>query len=638
MTMLDRMRRHKNWLKWSLLVVCLSFVFFYIPSFLRSDGAGASPGDTVAEVEGYEITVGEFNRRYRNKIQAYQAAYGGQINEQMLKQLGIDQQILQEMIDERAGLAEARRLGLRVTDAEIRERIVSMPEFQEGGAFIGEVRYRQLLRFQRPPLTPDEFENTVRLGIQLEKLRGAVSDWVTVSKAEVEDAFRRRNEKVKLEVVYFPSGTFTAEAQVSDAELTAHFGDHKTEYRIPEKRKIKYLLVDVQALKSRVQIPVMEVERYYNDHAEQYSTPEQVRASHILLKTEGKNEADVKNRAEAILARARAGEDFAELAKKNSEDEASAKNGGDLDYFGTGRMVPEFEAAAFSLQPGAMSDLVKTQYGFHIIKVVDKKPASAKTLSEVRSQIEDQLKWERAQAQATDLARTIADDVSTPADLDRVAKERGLRVQESPFFARNEPIPTLGFTGEVSSQAFDLKAGEVSDAIGTPQGQVLLTVSGKKDAYSPQLDEVREKVRADVAKKKAIEIAKKKAAEALPSLRPPATFVEAAKKAGLEVKSTDLIARNTAIPDVGVSAAVDALAFTLAPGSVSDPIVTDGGVAIIHVLERKDVSVAELAEGSDRLRTELLQEKRERFFSAYMIKAKQRMKIEIDRDTLQQVI
>src|SRR6266567_2230103 len=168
MTMLDRMRQHRSWLKWSLGFVVLSFVVFYIPEFMRSTGADAAAGETIANVAGHEITAGEFRRTYQAQLQAYRASYGGNMSEQLLKQLGIDQQILQQLVDERAALAEADRLGIKASDEEVRQRIFSMPAFQENGAFIGDQRYQQLLRMQRPPLSPSEFEDSVRRGVAVE--------------------------------------------------------------------------------------------------------------------------------------------------------------------------------------------------------------------------------------------------------------------------------------------------------------------------------------------------------------------------------------------------------------------------------------------------------------------------------------
>src|SRR5919197_2438587 len=454
MTMLDRMRQHRNWLKWSLALVVLSFVIFYIPEFLRSTGADAAAGETIANVAGHEITAGEFRRTYQAQLQAYRASYGGNMSEQLLKQLGIDQQILQQLVEERAALAEAERLGIEATDEEVRQRIFSMPAFQENGAFIGEQRYQQLLRMQRPPIQPAEFEDSVRRSVTVEKLRSALTEWLSVSDKELEQEYRRRNDKVKLAVVSFTADTFRGQVTASDADVAAYFEAHKDDFKVPEKRKIRYLLVDIDALRAKVNLPQSEIERAYNNNMEQYTTPEQVRASHILLKTEGKDDAAVKAKAEEILKQARAGADFAELAKKNSEDEGSAKNGGDLDYFQRGRMVPEFDQVAFSLQPGQISDPVKTQYGYHIIKLVDKKPATTKTLAEVRQQLSDQLAYERAQAQAADLAQALEKEISRPVDLDRVARANGLRVQESGLFARDEPIMGLGPAPEAAARAF----------------------------------------------------------------------------------------------------------------------------------------------------------------------------------------
>src|SRR5947207_13950022 len=200
MTMLDRMRRHKNWLKWSLGLVCLAFVIFYIPDFLRGTGADAASGETIAKVEGHEITAGEFRRTYQAQLQAYRSAYGNNMSEQLLKQLGIDQQILQQMVDERAALAEADRLGISVSDEEVRQRIFTMPAFQDNGAVNGDVLYQQLLRMQRPPMTPSEFEDNVRRGLAVEKLRASVTDWLSVPDNDLEREYRRRNDKVKLAV------------------------------------------------------------------------------------------------------------------------------------------------------------------------------------------------------------------------------------------------------------------------------------------------------------------------------------------------------------------------------------------------------------------------------------------------------
>ncbi len=652
--MLDRMRRHRDWLKWSLGLVCVAFVLFYIPDFLRGTGADAAAGDTVAKVEGHEITSGEFRRTYQAQVQAYRSAYGASMSDQLLKQLGVEKQILQQMVDEQAALSEANRVGISVSDEEVRQRIFATPAFQENGAFIGEARYQQLLRAQRPPMLPSEFEENVRNQLVVEKLRGSLTDWMTVADKDLEQEYRRRNDKVKLAVVSFLADTFRTQVSASDAEVVSYFDGHKNDFKIPEKRKIRYLLIDVDALRAKVVVPPADVERAYNNGIDQYTTPEQVRASHILLKTEGKDDAAVKAKAEGLLKQARGGADFADLAKKNSEDDASAKNGGDLDYFGRGRMVPEFDTAVFAMQPGQISDLVKTQYGYHIIKLVDKKNATTRSLAEVRQQITDQLAYERAQAQAADLSQELEkqlksaigevglggklDAVGKQAELEKVAKAHGLSVQESGFFARDEPILGLGPSPEAANRAFEMKQGDVAGPLRASRGFVFETLVAKQDPYVPKIDEVKERVHDEVIKQKARDASRQKAAEIAAKLRTASDFEKAAKAAGLDAKTTDLIARDTPIPDLGAAPAVEDAAFKLALGAVSEPITTDNGTAVIKVLEKKEVTPEEWTSSKDRFREELLNDRRNRFFSAYMVKAKQKMKIEVNRESLQRAI
>jgi peptidyl-prolyl cis-trans isomerase D len=635
MTMLDRMRRHKGWLKWSLAAVVLTFILFYIPDFLSST-TGAN--ETVATVEDRQISVREFQRRYSAQMQAYRQAYGSQLSEQLLRQLGIEQQILQQLVDEEAMVAEARRQGITASDAEVRERILAIPAFQENGRFIGEQRYRQMLQLNDPPLTPAEFEEQVRRAVVVEKLRNAVTAWMTVSDDDVAQEYRRRNEKVRLEVVPITADAFRDDVAVSDADITAHFEKNKERYRIDEKRKLKYALLDVDEVRESIKVSDADIESFYKQNISQYQTPEEVRASHILLKTEGKDEEEVRKRAEEVLGRAKAGEDFAALARQYSEDESNAGTGGDLNYFPRGAMVPEFEEVAFKLQPGEVSDLVKTAFGFHIIKVADHRQATTRPLEEVRSEIEEQLKWQQAQTQAEQQAKAIEAQVKTAEDLDRVAAERGLLVQETELLLREDPIDGLGPSPEVSAQAFQLEPGAVSPALRVARGWTFVTVVNKQDPYIPELTEVRDRVREDLIEERAGEMARNKAAEIAQALKTAKDFAAIARKFGLEVRPTELITRGSPIPDIGVSVDVDAAAFSLPVGGVSEPIATPQGTAIVRVVEKQDVTEEEIASGRDLLREELVNQRRDQFFSAYMQKAKQNLRIELRPDVLARVV
>jgi peptidyl-prolyl cis-trans isomerase D len=641
MTMLDRMRRHKGWLKWSLALVVLAFIVFYIPSFLNDPtaiGVGAAPTEVIAEVEGRSVTAGQFQQRYNSQIQAYRSAYGAGLSDQLLRQLGIEQQILQQMVDEQAALVEAERHGIRVSDEELAQQIFAIPGLQENGRFVGEQRYEQILRSQVPPMTKATFEDTLRRSLMIDKLRAALTDWMTVSTDDVEREFRQRNEKARLQVVALTADAFRKQVNVSDADVSSYFDAHKAEYRVGEQRKVRMLLLDRDQAFARTTVTPTEVQQYYNGNITQYQTPEQVRASHILLNTAGKDEAAVRKQAEDILQQVKAGADFAGLAKKFSEDEGSKANGGDLDYFSRGRMVPEFEAAAFALEVGQVSDIVKSQFGFHIIKVVDKKPAVTRTLDEVRPQIEEQLKRQRADQQIATRATELATGIDDASDLDRVAKENGLMVTESEFFGRDDPVPGLGPAPQVAAAAFMLNGSAVNGPITTPRGPVFVALAGTRDPYVPTLDQVKDRVRDDVIRTRATELSRQRGSQIAAALRSAGDFAAAAKAQGFEAKDTELIARGAPLPDVGVSAAVDKVAFSLPVGSVSEPITTNDATVIVRVAERDEVTPDELQNGREAFREQLLSERRGRFFSSYMAKAKERMNIEIRDDVVRRML
>jgi peptidyl-prolyl cis-trans isomerase D len=639
MTMLDRMRRHRNWLKWSLALVVLAFVVFYIPDFVEQPmtGVGASAREVVAEVDGRPLTAGEFQQRYVAQVNAYRTQFGGSMNEQLLRQLGVDQQILAQMIDEEVALVEAERQGIAVSDDELAQQIFAIPGLQENGRFIGEARYEQLLRSQRPPMTKAAFEDRMRRGLVIERLRTALTDWVSVSDKELEEEYRNRNEKVKLQVVALTADAFRGQVNVTDADVSAHFDAHKAEYRIGEQRAIKYLLLDRDQARQKVTVPAGDIQRHYNNNIQQYQTPDQIRASHILLKTEGKDEAAVRKTAEGILAQVKGGADFAELAKKVSEDEGSKAQGGDLNYFSRGRMVPEFEEAAFKMNAGETSDLVKSQFGFHIIRVVDKKAGATRSIDEVRQQITDVLQQQIADQQITTKAQELASRIKDPGDLAEAAGENGLTVQESGLFQRTDPVPGLGQAPQVAAEAFQLKDGAVSGALSSARGVVFITVSNKKDPYVPNLDEVKERVREDATRAKATELSRQRAGAVAAALKGAKDFAVTAKAQGFPSQDTELIARQGALPGIGVAPEVDKVAFRLPAGSVSDPIVTDRGTVVVKVVEKDEVTPEEFASAKEQFRADLVNERRSRFFAAYMGKLKEKLNVEVKSDVVTRI-
>lgn len=636
--MLDRMRRHKGWLKWSLALVVLAFVFLYVPGFMDQTGGAALPNDVIARVGDREISLFDFQQIYTRQLQAYRLESGGEISEEVLRSLGIDRQILQQMIDGHAALAEAERLGLEVSDAEVRERILTFPAFQIDGQFIGEAGYRQLLQQQRPPLSPSQFEEEIRNEILVDRLQAAVTGWVRVSDDEVSEEHRRRNERVRLDVVAFRAADFRDQVEATDGDVDLLFAEEATNYEVPEKRRLRFLLVDQTAIFDSLALTDDEVRQYYDANLSQYQTPGQVRASHILLRVEEDDDEATAARAAELAAEARSGADFAALAREHSQDEANADNGGDLGLFGRGRMVPEFENAAFALAEGEISDPVRSPFGFHVIQVTEKQEEITQPFAEVRGAIENVLKRERSSARATALARAIAEEATTPEELERAASARGYELQESGFAARGEPILGLGLAQEVSAQAFAVDPGAVAGPIPTPSGPAFVTVTDIQEPYIPELDEVRDQVREDVIRKKSLTVAQERAAEATETLRAADDFVAAAEEAEWSVGSSDLVTRGSALPEVGVSAAVEAVAFAMTPGSVSDVVQAGNAVAIVHLVEREEASAADLAQNRNTLRNELMLQRQSRFFTAYMDNVKARLDITIDLAVLEQAL
>src|SRR5918993_3162137 len=254
MTMLDRMRRHKGWLKWSLLLVAVTFVF-YLGDYFQTQNttaAGATAREVVAEVEGHELLAGEFRTRYAQQMQTYRRQLGSGVNDALLRQLRIENRVLDDMINEQVASSEAERMGIRVSDEEVAQAIMAIPEFTEQGQFIGERRYRELLQSVTPPLTVNDFEDGMRRGPLITKLRNALPDWMAVSDREIESEYRERNEQVKMQVVALTADRFRDQVTVSDADVASWFEGHKAEYRVGEQRKVKYLLLDAQQAKLKV--------------------------------------------------------------------------------------------------------------------------------------------------------------------------------------------------------------------------------------------------------------------------------------------------------------------------------------------------------------------------------------------------
>jgi peptidyl-prolyl cis-trans isomerase D len=626
---LDLMRREKKkFLGILLLPLIFGLVAYLIPGVPGGVwGSGELSGSALAEVDGSEISTSEFLKIYRFRTRQFPS------DRQFLKTLQLDRQILNQLVSTEVILAEARRLGLDATANEIQQRILTLPYFQDNGNFAFG-RYQAIL--EQNGLTVQQFENDVREEIVQEKLKNLITDSVTVNDKELEEEYRNRNEKAKISYVVFDPSKFRDSVSLQEPEIQAHYEQNKESYRTTEQRKARYLFADAAALRNTVQIPDRELRAYYQQNLATYQLPERIRASHILLKTEGKSPEEtekIKANAAELLEQVKRGVDFAELAKRYSEDTVSAANGGDLGLFGRGAMVPEFDNAAFKLGPGAVSDLVKTQFGFHIIKVTEKQPARTQPFEEVEGLIRPTLLQRKADQMAQELADKAFTLTRNNKTLDQAAAELKLASEETPLFSPGAPIPGIGNSQEFSSKVFALKPQEIGSPVRVPNGFAVPQLTEVKAPYIPPLAEVRPKIEDALKSSKALELAKAKAQEFVEKAK-SAKFEALAKSSALEVKSSQEFARNGNLPDLGSSSPFDEFAFSSAPGSISQPIQVGQKYVVAQLKEKKPVNPDEFAKAKEGLRESLLNPKKERIFEAYVGAVRERMtrsgKIKID--------
>jgi len=626
------MRRHRRWLYVFLWLVIAAFIILYIPA-LQDAGQG-TPGETVVKVGGLPVSVGEFQRTYRRQRQVYDRLYQGRLDENMLRQMGLEEQVLEGLVSDRLVELESRRLGVTVSDEALARAIATAPEFQDDGRFIGTDEIRRRLELQG--LSEEDFEQSLRRQLQRQSLESLVGAPVSVSEAEVEREFRRRTEQVKLEYVLADAARFKAAIQPGEDEIKARFEAKKEAYRIAEKRVVSYVLLDRATLQPQVAVTDRDIELYYQDHREEFRQEEEACASHILVKVkageapDGHAEAEAQSIAQGLLDQVTAGGDFATLAKKSSEDQGSAQNGGDLGCFAPGRMVPEFDDAVFALQPGQVSELVKTSFGYHVIRLTSKREATVLPLAQVKERIRASVTESKVRDLGEQKAQAMSDALSRGKSLADAAKAQGLTVQKSAPIARGETPPALA-SPTLVARVFEMKPGEAEkEGFALPQGAVFVSLAEIQPARAPELKDVREKVRADLVEEAAFEQARTVAAGVKAKAETLGLEKAAAAFSLVRKETPALTGRGQALGDLGTGAALEAVAFSLPEKTTSDPVRTSSGWAVLRVLERKPFDAAEFAKQKGPIAASLRQQKQSELFRAFVVAARERYEIARD--------
>ncbi len=611
-----------------LFGVVIAFIALSMLLYLVPQGTNTTEGstDVLAKVGDQTVTMGEVRQqldeiRRRNPIpKPLEGLYARNILNQLVFQKEIE--------------FEAKNLGIAVSDQERADRIKQyVPTAFSGDTFVGMDAYAREVqnRFQ---LTVPIFENLVKQGLVEEKFRKLITDGISASPAEIQQEFKYQNEKVKLDYVLIKPEDLESKINPSDSDIKAYYEQNKAKFQIPEKRVVRYALLDLNQLRQNTVVTDDELKVVYQQNIQQFQVPNRVHAQHILLMTVGGKTdaevAEVKKKAEDILAQSKKkGANFEDLAKKYSEDPGSKAKGGDLGWLVQGQTVPEFEKAAFSLNKGEISDLIKTQYGFHIIKVLDKETAHTKTLDEVKDTLRPNFLLNKVDQDASKTADQISADIrqSNKTTLDQLAQKYHLTIAETRPVGPGEPVLELGNGQDVKDEIFHLRQGDLSLPLRTDRGYVVLSLRQSLPAHQGSLEEVRDKVVAALKLQKSNELALSKSNELEKRLKAGEKFAAAAKTIGLDPKTSELFARNGSIANLGSGKQL-APAFSLKVGQVGPPLSLGSNWAVYQVVEHQDANPADFEKQKKEITDALLKQKRELAFSAFQTSLNDRLKQE----------
>jgi peptidyl-prolyl cis-trans isomerase D len=604
-----------------VLVLGGSMLLYLVP---QTPGTSEVSTDTIAKVGDESISIADVRRQLdqierQNQVpRALEGLYA--------------QQILQGIVFQKELDYEAKKLGISVSNDETVDRIrLYLPTAFNGGNPVPIADYTAQVQ-QRFQMTVPAFEQIIREGLLEEKFRKLVTDGISVGPEELQEAFRYKNEKVKLEYALIKPEELEAKINPDDAEIKAAYEKNQAQYQVPEKRSVRYGLVDVNQIRQTIQIPDDQLKAQYQRNIQQYEVPNRVHVEHILFMTTGKPDAEVeeiRKKAEDVLQQAKKGAKFEDLAKKYSEDPGSRDKGGDLSWIVQGQTVPEFEKTAFSLAPGQISDLVRTQYGFHIIKVLEKETAHTKPFEEVKDSLRAPLLLSQADKQASDIADQLSAAIrkSSKISLDDLAKQFHLTVGETRLVSATDPLLELGNSQDVKDAIFRLQSGDLSLPIRSDRGYVVLALKDKQPAHQGTLEEVRDRVLTDLKREKSMELAKSKAEELAKRGKAGEKFETAAKALGLEPKTSDSFARNGSLPGAASGKQLSA-AFNLNPGDVGAPLSLGQNWLVYRVAEKQEPNPADFEAQKKQLTEEALQEKRNLAFDAFKTSLDNRLKQE----------
>jgi peptidyl-prolyl cis-trans isomerase D len=588
------------------LVIILSMVAVLAPL-----GTWRTDGDVLATIGRNTITIADLDQTIRDRFKNSTMGF----DPRMVPMVAPD--VLDQMVIEQILLQQAGKMGVEVSDQEVQKALQTIPWLYPDGNYVGDDRAAALVA-QSTGKTFARFKSMLRDSLLVEKIRNQVTDGVQVTPTEVLAQFRLRNTKARIDYVLFDPIQFINDVKVTPEPLEAFFRKDPAHYKLPEQRQVRYVVIDPDQVRAQMKVSEADLRQYYAQHLPDYRVPDRVKVAHILFRTTGKTPAEVaalEKTAANVLNQIHAGANFGDLARKYSDD-STARAGGELGWVAHGQTVASFETAAFSLNPGEGSGLVKTEYGIHIIKVEDKQLAHSQSFEEVKDSILPDVEKQRV----ADLLEKLASDLekklkANPQQFDGIVRQAGLEPRQSPLFKYNQPVPDLGRTDAFENLAFQLRLNEVGAPISIPRGEAIIQLIQIVPEHVPTLEEVRAQVEEDYRHDQCITLAQDKAKK-LAELAKTSDFDKAAKSLGLTPKESNDFSENEQVEGVGSGSQL-AEAFTLNPGQVSSVISVSSMQVLFKLVSRTSPNEADFAAQRDRIHEELLDQKRDRQFESY---------------------
>ena len=533
--------------------------------------------------------------------------------------------VAQGLIQQHIELLEAKHLGLSATDDDVR-RFLHSGAFGQvlfpGGNYIGDAQYAEFVS-QQFNMTREKFEDEVKKEIEENRLRALITGGVTISDQEVRDNYRQQATKIKFDYAVLSSDDLQKQINPTDAQLEDFFKKSAARYAnaVPEARKIQYIaFTDTNLPQGAPQVTDAEIQQYYNQHLKDYQIDDQVKVRHILIKVDGndpKADAAAKAKAQDVLDQLHHGGNFADLAKKYSDDPGSKEQGGELGFLKHGATVPEFDQAAFSLQPGQTSGLVRSKYGYHIIQVEEKQTAHTRPLSEVKADIQATLTRQKEGQQEQAFAQQIATEAQRTG-FAATAAAHHLQVVTTDFLSQASVVPGLPDGSKLLAQAFAAKKGDAPQVSSTGEGYAVFQVTDIQAAHAPTFADYKSHILDDYREQQLPQLLATKINELAMKAKAENDLAKAAKEVGATVKSSDLVGRDAQVPDIGALASAAPQLFDLNVGQLSGPINTGRTGIVAKLVDKQEPTGDDIAKNFDQTREAQLEQRREEAFAVFI--------------------